>query len=655
MEADFSGYVTKAGLKCADGRTIMPDAFQHMNGEIVPLVWQHGHGEPENVLGHVKLEHRADGVYGHAYFNETPKGQHMKLAVQHGDVNAMSIHANRLVERSKQVFHGIINEVSLVLRGANPGALIDYVRVAHSDGSVETIEDEAIIYTGLEFSHSGGKAEPVETTTEPVVEHADDKTVAEIYDGMTDEQKDVLHYMVGVAVEQGGEVKQSATEADETNNGEGTLEHQEGSEMTHNVFETHGGSGAPAPRPSLTHDQLKSIVDGAEKYGSLKESFLQHAQEYGIQNIDILFPDAKTVDGNAPQWVSRPMDWVPKVLNGASKSPFSRIKSLSADITWDEARAKGYVKGNMKKEEFFAITKRTTTPTTLYKKQKLDRDDIIDITDLDVVAWIKAEMRVMLDEELARAALVGDGREVDDVDKINESNIRPIAYDNDFYTHKVTLGAGVTGDAVVDEFVKLRKNYKGGSNPTCFCTEDFLTELLLVKDTTGQRIYKTEAELAAAMRVSNFVTTQVLEGRVLNNAPILAILVNMSDYTFGADKGGNIGMFDDFDIDYNQYKYLIETRVSGTLTKWKTAVTVARANANGVVTPNDPTYVSGTGVVTIVATANVTYINAETGATLTTGAQTAIPAGGYLRVKAVPAAGYAIANNQKSTWLFNRA
>jgi hypothetical protein len=424
--------------------------------------------------------------------------------------------------------------------------------------------------------------------------------------------------------------------------------------MTHNVFETDGADGQTA-RPTLTHDQLKTIMDDAPKFGgSVKESFLAHADEYGITNIDILFPEARMVDGNTPEWVSRPMEWVGKVLDGARKSPFSRIKSMAADITWDEARAKGYVKGNLKKDEFFAITKRETTPTTIYKKQKLDRDDIIDITDLDVVAWIKAEMRVMLNEEIARAALIGDGREADDDDKITETNIRPIAYDDDFYTHKHNVAANVTGDDLVDEFVRLRKNYKGTGNPTCFCTEDFLTELLLIKDDNNLRIYKTEAELAAAMRVSNFVTVPVLEERVLGTSQILAVLVNMSDYTFGADKGGNIGMFDDFDIDYNQYKYLIETRLSGTLTKYKSAVTVTRSLASGVVTPNDPTFNATTGVLTIVATTNVTYKNAVTGTTLTTGAQTAIASGAEVRVEAVPATGYAVANNAKAAWRFVR-
>ena len=655
MEPDFAGYVTKAGLKCADGRTIMPEAFQHMDGQVVPLVWQHGHDNPENVLGHVKLEARSDGVYGYAFFNETPAAIHSKGAVEHKDINQMSIHANRLVERSKQVFHGVINEVSLVLRGANPGALIDYVRVAHSDGSIDTLEDEAIIYTGLEFSHS-------DEETPDVVEHADERTVQEVYDEMSDEQKDVLHFMVGTALENAGadgEVKQSGIDDSDSKESEGEvkdegdLEHQKGSEMTHNVFETNGAAGQPA-RPTLTREQLQELVHTAEKLGSYKEAFIAHADEYGITNIDILFPEARMVNGPTPEWISRPMEWVSTFLGGTHKSPFSRIKSMSADTTWDEARAKGYVKGNQKKEEFFAIAKRVTTPFTVYKKQKLDRDDVIDITDFDVVRWIKAEMRVMLDEEVARAGLVGDGREVDDPDKISETQIRPIAYDDDFYTHKHVIAANVAGDSVVDEFVKLRKNYKGSGNPTAFVTEDLLTELLLIKDLQGHRLYKTEAELAAACRVSSFVTVPVLEDRVIGNAAILAVLVNLSDYTYGADDGGKIGMFDDFDIDFNQMKYLIETRCSGALTKYKSAVTLARTLASGTVTPNDPTFNTTTGVLTIVATTNVTYKNAVTGATLATGAQTAIASGAEIRVEAVPATGYAVANNAKSAWRFVR-
>ena len=579
MEADFSGYATKAGLKCADGRTIMPDAFKHQDKMTVPLVWQHGHSSPENVLGHAVLENRPDGVYTYAYFNGTKSGQSSKVLVQHGDIKSLSIYANKLVEKGKNVIHGTIREVSLVLSGANPGALIDNVSVAHSDGDIETLDDEAIIFTGLALEHED-KAEEVEEVEEAEVEHADgDKTVQEVYNSLTDEQKEVVHFMIGAALEasedSSGEVKQSDDTAEDT------LTDQEGTEMTHNVFEQNGVPRTET-RPSLTHDQLQEIVTDAKRMGSFKESFLKHAVTYGIENIDLLFPDAKTIS-NSPEFVSRRMEWVSGVLSGTRHSPFSRIKSQSADITLDTARAKGYVKATLKKEEFFALTERVTTPQTIYKKQKLDRDDIIDITDLDVVAWLKAEMRVMLDEEIARAVLIGDGRDVADPDKIQETYIRPIASDDEFYTHQTVVAKAVVGDDVVDAIINQREYYRGSGNPAMYTTERALTELLLVKDTTGRRIYETEAALASALRVSKIVTVPVMEdatvvdvGDGVTEHDLLAILVNLSDYTIGADKGGAIAMFDDFDIDYNQYKYLIETRLSGALTKYKSAQVIAR-------------------------------------------------------------------------------
>lgn len=654
MEPDFSGYATKAGLKCSDGRTIMPDAFKHMDKMQVPLVWQHGHQEAENVLGHAILEAREDGVYAYGYFNNTTAGQHAKGLVEHKDINALSIYANQLVEKSKNVLHGMIREVSLVLSGANPGALIDNVRIVHSEDDIEVLSDEVVIYTGLTLQHG----EDASTDSED-----EGKTLQQIYDTLTPEQKDVVDFMVGKAVEdvqqsgitedeEDSSTEEDSTSEDDNQEDETDLEHKEGSSMSRNVFEQNGDESA-STRPTLTHAQITTIVDDAQKFGSLKDSFLAHAVEYGIENIDLLFPDAKTID-NKPEWVSRRMEWVSEVLGGAKKNPFARIKTVSADITWDEARAKGYVKGDLKKEEWFKLSSRVTTPTTIYKKQKLDRDDIVDITDLDVVAWLKGEMRLMLDEEIARAALISDGREIDDPDKVNEDHIRPIVTDNDFYAHKVTMGAATTGDAVVDEIVKAREFYRGSGNPTMFTTEAWLTSLLLIKDTTGRRLYKTVAELTDALRVSKIVPVPVLEGKTTATGELVAILVNMSDYTFGADKGGDIGMFDDFDIDYNQYKYLIETRLSGCLTKFKTALVISRATTNGAVTPNDPTFNTTTGVLTIVATANVVYKNAETGATLATGAQAALASGASVRVKAEAAAGYRLAPNTKSAWLFTR-
>jgi hypothetical protein len=579
MEADFSGYATKAGLKCADGRTITPDAFKHQDKMTVPLVWQHGHDSPDNILGHALLEHRQDGIYAYGFFNETKAGQSSKTLVRHGDIKSLSIYANKLVEKGKVVLHGSIREVSLVLSGANPGALIDNVSIAHGDGDFERLDDEAVIYTGLSLEH-----EDVAEEEEEELVHAEGKTVQDIYDSFTQEQKDVVHFMIGAALESKS-IAQSddtpATTQDDDASTEDTLTHQEGTVMTHNVFEQNGGTPTTA-RPTLTHDQLKTIVDDAKRLGSFKESFLQHVTTYGIENIDLLFPDARTV-ANSPEFVSRRMEWVSGVINGTRHSPFSRIKSQSADITHDEARAKGYVKGALKKEEWFALSERVTTPQTIYKKQKLDRDDIIDITDLDVVAWLKAEMRVMLDEELARAVLIGDGRDVADPDKIKEVNIRPIATDDEFYTHQTVVAKTVVGDSLVDSILLQREFYRGSGNPAMYCTERTLTELLVLKDTTGRRLYSTETELAAALRVSRIVTVPVMDDfTVIDIADdttvcdLICILVNLSDYTLGADKGGAIAMFDDFDIDYNQYKYLIETRVSGALTKFKCAQVIAR-------------------------------------------------------------------------------
>ncbi len=669
MEADFSGYATKAGLKCSDGRTIMPDAFKDNHGMKVPLVWQHGHNDPTNVLGHAVLENRPDGVYAYGYFNDTDSGQSAKTLVEHKDITMLSIYANKLVERGKNVLHGAIREVSLVLSGANPGALIDNVRIAHSDGDVETLDDEAVIYTGLTLEHES----PV--VQETVVDTPEkEKTVQDVYDELTEEQKTAVNYMIGLALEEGAkhedsddEIYQSdeddesddesdddSDESDDEANDETpndavhNEDNQEGTEMTHNVFEK-DGAGAPA-RPTLTHDQLKTIFEDAQRHGSFKEAFLQHATTYGIENIDLLFPDAQTL-ANSPELVSRRMEWVSTVLAETKHSPFSRIKSLSADITLDDARAKGYVKGSLKKDEFFALSRRVTTPTTIYKKQKLDRDDIIDVTDLDVVAWLKAEMRVMLDEEIARAILIGDGREADDDDKINEHNIRPIAKDDNFYAHQVVVAANVTGDNFVEAIVRARVNYKGSGNPTLFCSEAILTDLLLVKDKLGRRIYATEQELASALRCEKIVPVPVLDGETTNGGELLAILVNLSDYTIGADKGGVLSMFDDFDIDYNQYKYLIESRLSGCLTKHKTALVISRA-AGTLVAPTAPTFVEGTGVVTIPSKTGVVYF--IDGVEASSGAQAAIDEGTSVEVTAEPDTDYYFAANTVSTWTFSR-
>ena len=651
MEPDFSGYATKANLQCADGRTIMPDAFKANHGMKVPLVWQHGHKDPGNVLGHAILENRPDGVYAYGYFNDTDSGKSARTLVQHGDISMLSIYANQLVERGKQVFHGAIREVSLVLSGANPGALIDNIRIAHSDDYVETLDEEAVIYTGIPLEHAAPVAEDEEDAVDS------DKTVQDVYNEMTEEQQTAVHYLVGMALEEAAQHSDDDGEDFYVNDdnevetdSEEDLKHQEGEEMTHNVFEQDALTPTGGKRPTLTHDQLSTIVSDAQRMGSLKAAFMQHATTYGIENIDLLFPDAKTL-ANSPEFVARRMEWVSKVLTGTRHSPFSRIKSLSADLTHDEARAKGYVKGSLKKEEFFALSRRITTPTTIYKKQKLDRDDIIDITELDVVAWLKAEMRMMLEEEIARAVLVGDGREPDDEDKVNELNIRPIAKDDPFYAHQVVLASNVVGDSLVEAIVRARVDYKGVGNPTMFCSEGILTDLLLIKDKLGRRIYSNVQELADTLRVSSIVPVPVMNGETTTGGELLAIIVNLSDYTIGTDQGGQTSMFDDFDIDYNQYKYLIEGRMSGALTKHKTALVVSRA-VGTLVAPDAPTFVEETGVVTIPTKVGVSYF--VDGLPVSAGAQTAIDAGASVEVTATADEDYYFAANTTASWTFAR-
>lgn len=663
MEADFSGYATKAGLKCSDGRTIMPDAFKHCDGLRVPLVWQHGHSDPTNILGHAILENREGDVYTYCYFNKTSQGVNAKALVQHEDITALSIYANQLVERSKQVFHGVIREVSLVLSGANPGALIDNVSIAHADGDVETIEDEAIIYTGLTLEHEDKPSEPVEAVAEepvvetpvvkeaevvvdePVVEHAAivEETIQDVYDTLNVKQKDVVHYMLGSALE----AKAAATTAthSDTNDGtpagentiEGDLTHKEGTaDMSRNVFENTGKQEGP----TLSHDQLKTIVDDAQKMGSFKEAFLKHAGTYGIDDIDVLFPDAKAAM-NSPEVIGRRQDWVADVLSSTKHSPFSRIKSTAVDLTADEARAKGYVKGALKKDEIIKLLKRVTTPTTIYKKQRLDRDDVVDITDLDVVAWLKTEMRLMLDEELAGAVLIGDGRESDDEDKIDEDHLRPIAFDADMYAHQITVQSNMGAEEMIEAVLRARTYYKGTGTPTLYTTDGVLTDMILLKDKVNRRLYETEASLAAALRVSKIVTVEVME----RTPEVLAIIVNLADYTLGADKGGAIGMFDDFDIDYNQYKYLIETRVSGALTKPKSAV-VLKQQPGTFVTPLSPSYNGTTHVITFPATAGVVY---KVDGVTKTGTLTITET---TDVDAVPDVGYSFPHNINTDWTF---
>lgn len=592
MKYDFSGYATRNDLKCSDGRTIRAGAFKECNGKVVPLVWQHQHGDPMNVLGHALLEEKSDGMYAYCSFNETEPAKQAKQLVLHGDVNQLSIYANKLVQKSGDVLHGAIREVSLVIAGANPGAMIDNIAMAHGEDGES---DEAVIYNNDFIDNLGGETEDdsiehSEEKTEEVIEHAEsedkqeekkmaedsgakEKTVQDVIDTMNEEQKKVMMYLVGVAAEKGG-AKETEDEGEE--------------EMKHNVFDNSEEYTGAADQAELTHSQIETIIADGKKFGSLRDSFLAHADDYGIKDIDWLFPEAKTFT-DKPEFISRKMEWVSTVMSGVHKSPFSRIKSMFADITEDEARAKGYIKGNLKKEEVFSLLKRTTTPTTIYKKQKLDRDDIVDITDFDVVAWIKAEMRVMLDEEIARAILVGDGRLASDDDKINEDNIRPIWKEADLFCIKKEVTIGADADATAKNFIraaiKSRKDYRGSGNPVLFTTEDFLTDMLLLEDSIGHKLYKTEGELATALRVSKVVTVPVMEnltrsvtksGQAYTNT-LMGIIVNLNDYNVGADKGGAISMFDDFDIDYNQQKYLIETRCSGALTKPYSAIVLEKS------------------------------------------------------------------------------
>jgi hypothetical protein len=662
MEADFSGYATKAGLKCSDGRTIMPNAFQHQDKMRVPLVWQHGHNDPENVLGHAILENREDGVYAYGFFNKSSKAQHAHGLIEHQDINMMSIWANELIERSKNVIHGKIREVSLVLSGANPGALIENVTIRHADGDENVLEDEAIIYTGLELEHDNLEEEPdaeakaaaeaaeVEAKGKEAAEaiaHAaadEDETVEDIYNSMTEKQKTVLHFMVGEALD-GAE--HSAIDEDTT---KALAAIQEGiNEMKHNVFESDDTN--KKDRLTLSHDDLQGIVADATKNGSLKESVQQYALAHGIEDIDILFPEARAI-ADVPEFLQRRNEWVAKLLGGTRKSPFSRIKTLSADLTHDEARAKGYIKGTLKKEEFFGVAKRVTTPTTVYKKQKLDRDDIVDITDFDVVVWLKSEMRIMLDEEIARAILLSDGRDVSHEDKINEGNIRPISKDHELFTTTLNVNindANSSIQEVIDALVMNRFQYKGTGLPTLFTTETYIARFLLLKDTTGRRIYKTLDELATELRVAEVVPVEVME----EYADIVGVLVNPIDYVVGADKGGTLSMFDDFDIDYNQYKYLIETRLSGALVKLKSAIVIKKvAGGAALVAPTAPTFDPETGALTITNTTGVVYKHGDDVVNAASSPYT-VPEGETWVIDATPSSGsYYFATSDDDSWSF---
>ena len=596
MKYDFSGYATRNNIKCSDGRVIMRDAFKDNDHKNVPLVWQHDHMSPDNVLGHAMLENREDGVYAYGCFNDTPSGLNAKELVKNGDVRALSIYANKLKQEGANVIHGAIREVSLVLAGANPGAYIDTVMV-HSDGDEET-EDAEICFnlnTNPILYHSDDEKDNPNKKDNPDKNNNkdenmnnsngnqgndSDKTVQDVIDSMTEEQKNVLYYLVGQAAN--GEIDEGEDD------------------MKHNAFEDDDDYMAHSV-------DFSEIIRDAKRCGSLREAVIEHGLEdvnyedylehgkatYGIDQIDTLFPDFKNIN-STPEWVSRNMDWVASVMNGVSHTPFSRIKSVFANITADEARARGYTKGKKKLEEVFTLLKRTTTPQTIYKKQKLDRDDVIDITDFDVVAWLKGEMRMMLDEEIARAILVGDGRSDSSDDRIFPTNIRPIWQDDTFYTIRAQVDTkGMTTEeakteAVIKAIIRARKNYKGSGNPVFYTTEDVLTDMLLLENQIGDVKYKTKQELANRLRVSDIVTVEVMEGQTrkgnTSNGDVTAsankdlnlvgLIVNLKDYNVGADQGGAVSMFDDFDIDYNQQKYLIETRCSGALIKPYAAISV---------------------------------------------------------------------------------
>ena len=564
-EYDFSGWATKNDIKCSDGKTIRKDAFREDDGKIVPIVWNHQHGDVENVLGHALLENRDEGVWFYGKLNDTPKGKIAKELIHSRDISSVSIYANKLKQERGNVLHGVIRELSLVLAGANPGATIEYPIMQHSDGSMEEIYDEAIIKAKEEIGYESGFISHADEGEKemPNENKASSKTVKEVFDTLSEEQKQVVYFMIGQAIEdaKGGKAAHSALYDEYDEGGNDTVKR--------NVFD----NSMDKEGEVLSQSAIKEIFEEARKgKESLSSVFLAHAEDYGIDGIEWLFPEDHELN-NVPKFIKRePSDWVSIVMNGVSHTPFSRVRTRFADITEDEARAKGYLKGNRKKEEVFSLLKRSTSPQTIYKKQKLDRDDVIDITDFDVVSWIKGEMRMMLDEEIARAILIGDGRLTSDDDKIFENNVRPIANDADLFTLKkaVVYPQNATesdkADAFITAAIKGRKGYRGSGNPTLFTTEDQLTDMLLMKDGIGHRIYKTEAELATALRVSRIVTVSVMEGHQVGGKNLLGIIVNLKDYTVGADKGGAVSLFDDFDIDYNKMIYLIETRISGALT-----------------------------------------------------------------------------------------
>jgi hypothetical protein len=677
QKPDFSGWVTRYNVKCTDGRTILAHAFKHNNGQTVPLVWQHLHNDPNNVLGHLDLQHRDEGVWVDGYFNGTEQGQHAKQLVIHKDIKNLSIYANGLVQQGQNVTHGNIREGSLVLAGANPGACIDPLSIQHADGSLMDVDDEGIIYLDNQYEIVHGDsndpapnarrvvpAKPPMPQPSAQVQHTDqdqpdegDDTVQEVLDSMTERQRTVALGLVGAALNHSEE---GEDESDAQQNSSISHNDQEGGQVPRNVFDQTAGN--PSGGATLTHSDVQEIFSSAHKGGSLKQAVEEWALAHGIDDIATLFPYDQAVT-DTPEFISRRMEWVAGVLGGVHRTPFSRIRSWSADITLNEARAKGYVKGNLKKEEYFRIARRITTPQTIYKKQKLDRDDILDITEFDVVQWLQTEMRIMLDEELARAILIGDGRDVDDPDKIDTSNVRPIYGDDELYVTQVQIAktaidvANTGPDAIVDGVVNAMRFYRGSGDPTMFTTRIWLAKMLLAKDTLGRRLYPTQTELSAALGVNSIIACEALE-----SAPeLIGIIVNLKDYTVGADKGGEVSMFDQFDIDYNQFKYLMECRMSGAMTKYRGALAVVQFTGAGglLADPLVPTFDDVTGVGTIPDSSGLhyTYVTVADDGTessaLTAGDQAPIAAGAYVTYRAVPASTYEFATEAFS-WTFHR-
>ena len=691
---DFSGWATKANIRCSDGRTIAPGAFAHQNTLTVPLVWAHNHKDPTNVLGHAVLEDRGDaGVYMYGYFNKTAKAQHSKELVHHKDVDSLSIWANNLKESAKRVMHGMIREVSLVLAGANPEAKIDNVVIAHADGYEEELEGTAIIEFGISLEHE-------EPTEEQLVEHAESakRSMQEVYDSLTEEQNALFHHFVSLALAEGAQeddVEHSEDDSeddeeqdqqdddaagadDKTEDDESDLEHQEGAQDMgkRNLFDQGGATGGTGPEgsgPVLSHDDVAGFWNElAEDGGTFKKAIKRFALAHGINDMEeILFPDAKAVD-STPEWIKRQTEWVAGVLAGVSSRPFTRIKSRYADLTQEDARAKGYIKGTMKKEQFFGLTQRKTGPATIYKKQKLDRDDILDVNDFNMVDWMWGEMNLMIREEIARAILIGDGREIDDEDKVKDPNlegatdtdgIRSILHDNEFYVTRVVVSIpdeGESWEAVEDQVALAKRFYKGTGSPKFYTTAETHTRLLLSRDGFGRKIHTGgDASLQTSLKVNEIVDVEVMEGTTLehngDDLEVIGIIVNLADYVVGTDRGGELTKFDDFDIDFNQYKYLIESRLSGALVKAKSAMVILKAaEGDTVAEPEVPTFNAGTGVVTIPSVTGVVYKDASDDSTLTAGAQPALAAGESLTVQAVPDATHFFSNDAEDSWTFTR-